>query len=385
MSISSTPDDHTVAIMRAESYQLSVVRNAVEKGIRAIGLKLPRRKRVLLKPNVLAQNRPEQCTTTHPAVVEAVIAILKDNGNEIIIGESSAFYQNGHTLKGFVTSGMTALAARYGARLCAFEIDGVEAAHNVGKTLPKKILLPRILHETDFIINLPKLKTHSFFMLSGAVKNCLGFVPGGAKYEYHYLNGVGRTLFGEKLADIVQTVRPDLSVMDAVIGLEGPGPSAIGKPRHTELILVSANPFALDYAAAGVIGYTPREISSTEAGIKRKLLVPAKIRITGDFNALPSVCYAKPVIGADTPKEKNVLYRLTAVRPALVKRRCLSCGICAHACPLGAIRVDEYPVFDYVKCLNCLHCHYRCPAGAIALKGSFFNPLVKLIRRIAGL
>ena len=80
------------------------------------------------------------------------------------------------------------------------------------------MLLTRRLDETDFLVNVPKLKTHSFFQMSGAVKNLFGLVPGGTKYEYHFVGDYTREAFGEKLADIAALVPRGLTVMDAIMG-----------------------------------------------------------------------------------------------------------------------------------------------------------------------
>lgn len=329
----------------------------------------------------MSQNYPYQCVTTNPYFLEAVVSLLKDCGNNITIGDSSAFYQSGHTLRGFKTSGFTDLIAKYNIRLCAFEVDGVKLVSNSNNKILKEILLPKILDDTEYIVNLPKLKTHSFFILSGAIKNLFGFVPGSAKFEYHFLNGIGRDVFGEKLVDIYQTIKPDLHIMDAIIGLEN-GPTSMGKPKETGLILISENPFALDYTISKIIGFNPEEITSTNAGIDRGLLKTEEIDIKGDFNNLPSVVYKKPDIGDDTVKDKNLLYKISVVRPHLIKKRCFSCGICKEVCPLNAIKINDYPVFDYNKCLYCLHCFYKCPLNAIKLKGAIFNPLIQKLRKI---
>ena len=165
-----------------------------------------------------------------------------------MIGDSSAFWQPGNTRRAFVTSGMAKVASRFGASLVAFEEEGGRMHYRCENSVLKDILLARALDETDFLVNVPKLKTHSFFRLSGAVKNLFGLVPGGAKYEYHFIGGYTRADFGEKLADIAAMVPRSLTVMDAITGLEGFGPAATGKPRETGLLLVSENPFAVDCA-----------------------------------------------------------------------------------------------------------------------------------------
>lgn len=373
-----------VAIMNAASYEIAAILRAISQGLDALGVDLPRNARVLVKPNILSQNYPEQAVTTHPAIIEVLCGMLRDNGCAITIGESSAFYQPDHTRRGFETSGIADVARRFGAELVAFEEDGAKLYHRDDNAILKDVLLTRRLDETDFAINVPKLKTHAFFRMSGAVKNLLGMVPGGTKYEYHFIGGFKREDFGEKLADIAAVVKPYLTVMDAVVGLEGFGPAATGEPKRTGLILLSRNPFALDCAAARVIGVDPRSVKTAPAGVRRGL-IPADCSFdtVGDHASPPEVPYRLPKESAEQDRDRNTLYKLTLVRPAIRARKCDGCGKCAEGCPFGAIAAGRPASIDYGRCLNCYYCRYTCPRGAISLKGNRAAPLIYLVRRIA--
>ncbi len=383
------PMKNVVAIMKVSQYEPDMICSKISAALSCLNICLPVGKSVLLKPNIIGQNTPSQCTTTHPAVVDAVCRLLSERSCRIVIGESSAFYQKDHTMRGFKTSGIEAVALKYGAELVAFERDGVRLfSHPDNRILPSVLLCERFMR-VDYIINLPKLKTHAFFQLSGAVKNLFGFVPGGTKYEYHFIMGRGKDLFGEKLVDIFQIVKPSLHIMDAVWGLEGFGPAATGKPKHTGLILLSDNPFAMDFAVSGIIGYDPYEIASTKAALKRGLLVnPEEICFLGDIESIPSIFYEKPKPSKkpdNLPKERDTLYKAMLVVPTLLRRRCSKCGICVDVCPVQAVYQNPYPTIDRVRCLNCYHCSYRCPEKALPLRGGFLNKMAQIGRRIARL
>jgi len=373
----------SVAILNAHDYREESLISGLEAALGALGVVLPRQSRVLIKPNLFAQNYPAQCTVTHPAVIAALCSLLRDRGCSITIGDSSAFYQPGNTRRAFRTSGIEAVAARFGARIVAFEEDGGRVYHKDDNLILHDVLLTRLLEETDCLINVPKLKTHAFFRMSGAVKNLFGLVPGGTKYEYHFIGGYRRTDFGEKLADIASIARPYLTVMDAVMGLEGFGPAATGRPKETGLLLVSRNPFALDCAAARIIGLDPLAVKSTEAGVHRGL-VPKdlSIRIVGDYSACPSVPYRLHGESEEEPREKDRLYRLMAVRPRVHKAKCDRCGACVASCPLDAICMVEKAAIDASRCLNCYHCAYSCPRRAIRLRGVWYAPALYALRRI---
>ena len=110
----------------------------------------------------------------------------------------------------------------------------------------------------DVIISLPKLKTHAMTSYTGAVKNLFGVVPGTHKAELHFrLNE--RAAFCSMLVDLCEFVKPTLSIMDGVWGMEGNGPTA-GRNRYIGLVMASANPFALDLTASRIIRYEPCEV-----------------------------------------------------------------------------------------------------------------------------
>ena len=54
--------------------------------------------------------------------------------------------------------------------------------------------LSRIVLEADIIISLPKFKTHGLTVITGAIKNSYGFLPGAQKAKLHKAAGEPRTL-----------------------------------------------------------------------------------------------------------------------------------------------------------------------------------------------
>lgn len=114
-------------------------------------------------------------------------------------------------------------AARKSSASLNYDTTLVEIPYPQGKIL-KNIKTIQPIIEADKIINVPKIKTHVMTIYTGAVKNLFGIVPGNYKAQYHLKFGDIRD-FSDMLIDLCQFAKPVLTVMDAVIGMEGYGPS----------------------------------------------------------------------------------------------------------------------------------------------------------------
>jgi uncharacterized protein (DUF362 family)/Pyruvate/2-oxoacid:ferredoxin oxidoreductase delta subunit len=376
-----------VSIEPCRSYDPEEVYKAVKHGLASLKFRIKPGLSVLLKPNILAQNTPDQCATTHPALVDAVCRILTENKCSITIGESSAFYQGGGTRKGFETSGIAGVASKYNAGLMPFE-----STHLV-KVITGKALNPFYITDAinrfDLIINLPKMKIHRLARYTGAIKNMYGFIPGGTKQYYHKLfdhRSDYKEFWGIPLVDVFEAVQPGLNIMDAVYGLDKDGPAANGEPKYTGLILMSVNAAALDVIACRVMGFDPYWVPAVREAIGRNLCdVPEKIKTAGD---VPSVPYVKlpdeePLTGIRRRLDDYMFDRLL-VEPRIDKCDCTKCDKCTDGCASGAITRNnyEYPVIDMNKCIYCYCCEEYCTYKAISLHGGVINHIIRGIRQI---
>jgi uncharacterized protein (DUF362 family)/Pyruvate/2-oxoacid:ferredoxin oxidoreductase delta subunit len=240
--------------------------------------------------------------------------------------------------------------------------------------------------EADKIINLPKIKTHMMAVYSGAVKNMFGIVPGRHKAEYH-LRYDDIRVFSDVLTDICEYRRPQLSIMDAVVGMEGSGPTN-GKPRRVGLILASASPYALDAAAIHVIGLKPGQVPTVDIAGKRGLGPASFAEIEfagGSIDDFVINDYKKP----ENFKSVNfyggflpgfISRRIDgAVRPypKFDKNKCSSCGICAKNCPPGIIKIKNgVPGFRVKDCIRCFCCHELCDFDAVKVHRPWFISLL---------
>lgn len=374
---------HRVAIVRCDTYNVDDVKEALEKGISLLGFKFPKLNKVLLKPNLLMKKRPDEAVTTHPAVVEATVKIVQERVDKIIIADSPGGPYTKRRLEAiYQTSGLKELE-KYEKVSLNYDVSFKEA--QLERSILKKISLISPYFESDALINISKLKTHRMAVYTGAVKNLFGLVPGGQKAELHFrLQEVDK--FMEMLLDIYSATKPILNIMDAIVGMEGEGPSA-GKPRSLGLLLISQDAVALDFVACKIIGLEIKDVPLLNVAMNKGLLNPDDIEIVGeeidnvrvkDFKVplRPEISFIR---GRAPSFIANVINKLLTPKPVFDKKACIGCAECFNACPAQAIEMRSRKAYvDLKKCIRCYCCHELCPAKAIAIKRSFlFEKILK--------
>ena len=368
-----------VAIVGSPSY--ADVYAAIEKGIELIGgiddIISPG-KRVLLKPNLLSAKPPERGITTHPAVVSALVDIVREYGAVPAIGDSSGAAYKG-VERVWKNTGMLDVARSKDVELVNFETSGITLKEAFGFRFP----VSSAVFDFDVIVDIPRFKSHSFVSFTGAVKNMYGVIPGLGKTEGHKRFPLPDE-FGRMLAALYSVVKPHLVVMDAVTVMEGNGPAS-GELRHYGKLFVSTDGVAVDTVALTVAGYKKSRVP-TYKWTKRFGLGETeldRIELVGDSLGESYIHnFKKPstsFYGFVPPFLPRLLAPLVRIRPAPVIGKCKNCLVCASACPVNAISPGrEVPIWDYKKCILCLCCHEMCPEDAIELK---MSPLARLISR----
>nr|MBC8436634.1 DUF362 domain-containing protein [Candidatus Omnitrophota bacterium] len=240
-----------VSIGRCTSYDSPAVEEAVSRAIDALGgiksFVRPASK-VLVKPNLLLAAEPESGVDTHPEVVRAVIRALKKIGCNIFVGDSPSVF-------GDQIENVDEVYARSGVKkIC--EEEKVSLVEFNKRRLRRGIPLTTMLDECEYLVSLPKFKTHNLTLLTGAIKNLFGLVVGTYKTEIHK-NYFRVNDFSKVLVDIYQEARPALTIVDGIVAMEGDGPATAGKLRDTNLLLASADCVALDAVMALIMGIKP--------------------------------------------------------------------------------------------------------------------------------
>lgn len=378
MSSAITP----VSVTHTSRYDLEEVTAAVRRHFELLGISGEIRPgmKVLLKPNLLMKRRPEEATTTHPVVVEAVVACLRELGiKDIRIADSPGGPYTKSALSAiYEASGLRDAAKRCGAEL-NYDCGSFERETADGVML-KRFTLINPLEWADYIINLPKLKTHGMMALSGGVKNLFGAIPGLMKPEFHW-RFPENDRFAAMLLDLCETVKPNLTLCDGIIGMEGDGPSG-GAPRSAGMIIASKSPYCLDVALCKVMSLDTSGVPTVRLGIERGFSPEsaAGLELLGDeLIRIPD--FRPPKSGSVNfslrlPKPLRPLAdRLLISRPKIRRRDCIGCGKCAESCPAKTIRVaDRKARIHYDNCIRCFCCHEMCPVKAIDIRRfSLFN------------
>lgn len=365
-----------VAIVKCAEYHQEQVDRAVREaldGIGGIDRYVKPGQRVLLKVNALSMKPPEAAVTTHPVFIKAVAQEVRRAGGIVLIGDSSGGMIAGQapTRQTFEVAGIAKAAAEAGAELLNFDISGVSAVDCKGPI--KTIHIAKTVLEADVVISLPKLKTHSATIFTGAIKNMYGSVPGYRKAEYHRMAPQLKN-FAEVLVDIFEATRPHLAIMDGIIGMEGNGPAA-GKPRHVGLVLAGADCVALDAVASMVIGLNPERVLTTTIAWKRGLGTAKQDEIEIIGEALDQVVIrdfdlpSNAMMGSMPGFIVRGLLGMLRARPEVNKGACAGCGFCVQSCPVQAMEMKgNAPEIDYGKCISCLCCQELCPEKAVDMK-----------------
>lgn len=332
--------------------------------------------KVALKVNLVSGGRPERAISPHPRLVCALCRLLVARGAQVVVGDSpGGLYTSAFVGHVYAASGMAAVEET-GARLNR-DFSRREARFPEGKIL-HTFQYTAWLDGADAVIDVCKLKTHGMMGMSCAVKNLFGVVPGTLKPEYHF-RYPDPADFADMLVDLAGFVRPRLSICDAVIAMEGNGPTA-GTPRAVGAVLAAENPHSLDLACAHIIGLRPADVP-TLAAARRRGYIPesaAGLSIAGALFAVPgfklvaerrSLEFTHPIPGPLGALAGRAMRRLMRARPAVVRRECVGCGQCARVCPAHAIEMrGGFPRIDRRRCICCFCCQEFCPRGAMKVR-----------------
>ena len=367
----------TVSIYKNPTYDENEMLSSVKAHFDAFGgieHFIKPKDKAFIKVNLLMARKPEAVTTTHPSLVYAVAKLAADAGGDVVIGDSpggpytAALLERAYRICGFADA-----ASRAGVKLNT-DTSSKKESYQDGK-ICKSFNFITPWHEADCYISLCKCKTHAMTGFTGAVKNNFGLIPGLEKPEFH-MRYQKVNEFVTMLVDLCGCAKPDFTIMDAVTGMEGDGPSG-GTPRHIGLTIASDNAFALDKIAVKAIGLLDTEAFTLSKSIEMGAC-PETIELVGDNVELPFVKdYKRAASHKITPTTglpkfiKKPIDNIFQPHPVILKEKCAGCGECAMSCPVKTIKIENGKAhIDKTKCIKCFCCQEMCPPKAIKIKST---------------
>jgi len=330
---------------------------------------------VLIKPNLLTDRSPDEAVTTHPDVVRCLARMVRDCGGTPSVADSPANVVKIERV--WQKTGFLSMCKEEDVPLVNLEKAG-SVKFREGK---HSFSIARPVLDADVVINVPKIKTHSLTVLTGAVKNMYGTVPGFQKANLHKLNPRPQD-FGKIVAAIYRNVPPTLSLADAVVGMDGDGPSA-GRPLQLGFLAASTDAVSLDLALCNILRIRPRSVPYLRHLAAEEDWTLSSIEIVGDDLAdVSPAAFGVPstfLLNLVPEPLVRLLQPFIWIRPGVLDT-CVSCGRCVKACPVQALTMakGEKPVLDPPACIGCCCCHEVCPESAVQMVQS---PLLNMIRR----
>ena len=344
---------------------------------------------IAVKVNLVTGKHPDAGVTTHPVLVRELARLLTERGARVVIGDSpGVLFTKAHVQNVYRLSGMEK-AVMEGVRLND-DFSVKNAFFKEGVSLGA-FTYTGWLDQADAIINFAKFKTHAMLAMSCSVKNIFGVIPGATKPEYH-MRFPDTMAFSNMLVDLQEYFKPVIHIVDAVVGMEGNGPTA-GSARKVGALLASRNPYALDMVCADLMGLTrndvpylraawerglgPADLSETVTDADLDMFRPERFRlvtrsknVTFSGDSLRSKLYA--AVGA----------HVLATKPGIDKHLCVLCGKCASICPAGAITIGKGPLrIDRSKCIRCFCCQEFCPKGAMQVTRHPIGKIITVLNR----
>jgi uncharacterized protein (DUF362 family)/Pyruvate/2-oxoacid:ferredoxin oxidoreductase delta subunit len=323
-------------------------------------------KSVLVKPNILAPHAPDKGVTTHPKLVRAVVQALLHRKARVMVGDNPGISAYGRSGRAAGVSGIEQAALG-----CYIPLGQYPVHCPASSRYFDQVTVSRQILEADVIISLPKLKTHTLTVLTAGIKNTFGYVVGGDKMRIHAACPRPRQ-FAQALVDIYSIRPPDLTILDAVVGMQGNGP-ANGSPVVLGKIMASDNSVSLDAAAVSFLGQKPLSIPHIQEAAKRGLgeIDPARMKIMGELQPVTNFRFPQTFLpGLSGLILNRCLSRWINCLPEVNTSRCVQCGLCIAHCPVGAMHMTENgPAVQEYKCIHCYCCQELCPEDAIVLTG----------------
>ncbi len=382
-----------VAIVKVEDYTPIAVKEGLQRLLDLLDPLFMKQslegKTVLLKVNSIA---PKALACTSPVVVEELGKILQGKGcKNVLLGDSN--FNKVVTSVTLKTVGFNAVAERLGNPAINFFEHGWTPVSHESFLTDTITSLPEPVVKADIVINLPRMKTHTGFVFTGAIKNLFGLHA--HKNRMHVIHK-DKVDFQHLLGDLNQAVlasapgtetKPVLHVMDGIVGMDGKGPAG-GKARAFKVLIGSFSPVAVDTLAYTLMGGNPTDLEAIQSLGKRNgwPAMMDQLRVVGDdWKPLVQKASLPPIsaLRSGAQGEANaggIMMWATKVVIRVDHRKCKRCMTCVKHCPTQALsKQGDKIVLDDAKCISCFCCGECCPNDALVPRIRFTEVLEKVL------
>ncbi|MDD5195608.1 MAG: DUF362 domain-containing protein [Candidatus Omnitrophica bacterium] len=365
-----------VVILKIDNYDKVVLKKKIKEALVkyfSLNTLFNATDKILLKPNLLMAAKPEDAVVTHPALVEAVADIFKEQTKNIFLADSpGGFLEQKDIDYIYEETGMLDVARRL----------------NIELLYPDKSFMregfPLCWWASGFaMVNLAKLKTHEVTLLTLAVKNLYGCISGLHKSHLHKAYPQTQD-FSQVITKLYSLVKPRLNIVDGILALEGDGPAKAGRPKKLGLVVIGDDALYTDYAIGRLLGLKDEEHPIIAQAIKEGQFSPKDLEIISEVEPITGFKLPSPFILNKIPKRLTLFVKLFFnFKIAINKRKCKMCLACKNICPQQAIEIHEGSLaVDQSCCVMCNCCGEACRFGAVDLEKSF---LLKLLSGLSSL
>ncbi len=386
MTHSPSPDATKVSLQKLQTYDPIAMDIAMKKLLDPLGgvaAFVKPGQQVLIKPNLLAGKTPDQAVTTHPEVVRAVIKLVQAAGGIVTVGDSPGI---GSPEKVASKSGILDVVNEMGCKFAKFD---TAVTINPAKGYFQQFEVAEEIVAADVIINLPKLKTHQMMGLTCGIKNMFGAIVGLRKPRLHFQAGTDKAFFAMMLLELCEAVMPALTIVDAVVGMEGEGPGS-GDPVEIGALLAGSHPQAIDTVATELVGLQPQQVWTQQKAIDtdRPYTKLEQLDLCGDNLDDLKIKGFRPAKMTDVNfglqgNPKHFLRNALTARPVPDHNLCKLCNDCVTHCPADVMKIEQDKLhINYDGCIRCFCCQELCPHGALKTKQGVLLRLNNLLQQL---